>query len=462
MLKLTPPSSPSWHRLAACTLVASCASAFFSPSLAAPSAQASTEPKTMPPSYASAQDSDPMQLGWMQGFPPPADKQLRFADGSFFTFPALRWSVAHMRQFMPTVVVARGNSAPTLLPYRLDPQIDALRFRPNKAERDMTWQDSLWANYTDGIVVLHRGHIVYERYFGALTPDGQHAAMSVTKSITGLLGAALVAEGQLKADAPVQHYLPELAHSALGDASVRQVLDMSTALQFSEDYSDPKAEIWQYSAAGNPLPKPAGYSGPVGYYATLATLKKAGTHGEVFGYKTPNADAVGWLVARASGQPLNTLLSARLWQKMGMEHDAYFTVDELGTPFAGGGFNASLRDMARLGELLRNKGQWQGQQLLPASAIADIAQGGDKTVFARSAYRSSLPGWSYRDMWWHTGNAHGAYMARGVHGQALYIDPKAEMVIARFASHPIAANSANDATSLPAYEAVANYLMTKK
>ena len=118
--------------------------------------------------------------------------------------------------------------------------------------------------------------------------------------------------------------------------------------------------------------------------------------------------------------------------------------------------------MARLGELLRNKGQWQGQQLLPASAIADIAQGGDKTVFACSAYRSSLPGWSYRDLWWHTGNAHGAYMARGVHGQALYIDPKAEMVIARFASHPIAANSANDATSLPAYEVVANYLMTKK
>ena len=194
----------------------------------------------------------------------------------------------------------------------------------------------------------------------------------------------------------------------------------------------------------------------------MATLKKAGTHGGAFGYKTPNADAVGWLVTRASGQPLSTLLSARLWQKMGMEHDAYFTVDELGTPFAGGGFNASLRDMARLGELLRNKGQWQGQQLLPASAIADIAQGGDKTVFARSAYRSSLPGWSYRDMWWHTGNAHGAYMARGVHGQALYIDPKAEMVIARFASHPIAANSANDATSLPAYEAVANYLMTKK
>ena len=83
---------------------------------------------------------------------------------------------------------------------------------------------------------------------------------------------------------------------------------------------------------------------------------------------------------------------------MGMEQDAYITVDELGTPFSGGGFNASLRDMARLGELLRNKGLWQGQQLLPAQAVLEIAQGGDKTAFARSPYANSLPGWSYRVM----------------------------------------------------------------
>lgn len=72
-----------------------------------------------------------------------------------------------------------------------------------------------------------------------------------------------------------------------------------------------------------------------------------------------------------------------------------------------------------------------------------------------------MAGWSYHDMWWHTHNEHGAFMARGVYGQALYIDPKAEVVIARFASHPVAANAANDATSLPAYDAVARYLMSR-
>lgn len=400
-------------------------------------------------------------MGWMQGFPPPQDKRLNFADGSFFEFPAMRWSVVHMRELMPTVNVSRGLDAPDPLPYNLVPKIDALTFRPLNATQDMTWAESLWENYTDGILILHRGRIVYERYLGALTPDKQHAAMSVTKSLTGTLGAVLVAEGKLDADKRVAEYIPELKDSAFGDATVRQVLDMTTALQFSEDYANPKAEIWEYSGAGNPLPKPKGYHGPVGYYAALQTIKKAGTHGEAFGYKTPNADVMGWLIARASGQSVDELLSDRVWSKIGMEQDSCYSVDALGIPFLGGGFNAGLRDMARFGELIRNHGRWNGAQILPASAIEDIAHGGSKAAFAKSDH-PELPGWSYRDMWWHTGNSHGAFAARGVHGQTIYIDPAAEMVIVRFASHPIAANRANDATSLPAYEAVAQYLMKGK
>jgi CubicO group peptidase (beta-lactamase class C family) len=410
--------------------------------------------------YLSAQESDPIKMGWMQGFPPPKEKQLRFADGSFFEFPAMRWSVVHMREFMPTVNVSRGLKPAEPLPSQLDPHIDAITFRPLQANKDITWEESLWQNYTDGILILHRGRIVYERYMGALTPDKQHAAMSLTKSLTGTLGAMLVAEGKLDEDKLVADYIPELKHSAFGDATVRQVLNMTTALQFSEDYADPDAEIWTYSAAGNPLPKPPSYNGPVGYYAALQGIKKVGAHGRAFAYKTPNADVVGWLVARVSGQALDELLADRVWRKLGMEEDAYYSVDELGTPFAGGGFSAGLRDMARFGELIRNGGRWQDAQILPADAVAGIAAGGDKAAFAAGDH-PELSGWSYRDLWWHTGNANGAFTARGVHGQTIYIDPKAEMVIVRFASHPVAANSANDPTSLPAYQAVADYMMEK-
>ncbi len=145
-----------------------------------------------------------------------------------------------------------------------------------------------------------------------------------------------------------------------------------------------------------------------------------------------------------------------------MEQDAYFTVDSVGTEFAGGGLNTGLRDLARFGELMRRGGRWgglfDGRQVIPQAVVDDIRRGGDRAAFTPAGY-VTLPGWSYRNMWWVTHNEHGAYMARGIHGQAIYVDPTAEMVIARYASHPLAANANNDPTSLPAYHALARHLM---
>ena len=408
--------------------------------------------------FPSAQASDPAELGWMVGSPPPPERILRFDDGSYFRFPQMRWSVSNFRQLMPTVNVSHGLSAPSPLKRNLLDAIDTVSFIPLGADEPMTWQQSLLANYTDGIVVLHRGAIVYERYFGVLKAQGQHGAMSVTKTFMGTLAALLVAEGTLEPERKVAYYVPELAASAFGNATVRQLMDMTTGIRFSEDYADPNAEVWAHAAAGNPLPKPADYQGPRTYYEFLQTVQPQGKHGEAFHYRTANTDALGWVLARASGRNVAKLLSERIWSKLGAEQDAYMSVDSIGTPFAGGGLNSGLRDLARFGEMVRNNGRYNDQQILPAEVVTDIRNGASREDFAKAGY-SLLPGWSYRNMWWVTHNAHGAFMARGVHGQALYIDPAAEMVIARFASHPIAANSANDPTSLPAYAAVAKYLM---
>lgn len=411
--------------------------------------------------FLSAKESDPHNFGWMQGAPPPADKLLRASDGSFFTFPALRWSVVHMREFLPTKRVAKGVGAPSHLTYSLDKSIDNLLFVPDGSDKPMTWETSLMENYTDGILIMHKGEIVYERYFGELKEDEVHAVMSLTKSFTGTLASVLVVEGVIEECQPVKTYLPELANSAFGDATVRQVMDMTTGLKYSEDYADPNAEIWAYSAAGNPFPKPVDYQGPDGYCAYLETVKKQGEHDVAFGYKTVNTDVLGWIISRVTGKSVADLLSERIWSKLGMEQDAYYQVDGLGTPYAGGGLNAGLRDLGRFGELIRNHGEWQGKQLIPAGAVEDIRKGGSKDAFAKAGY-SQLKGWSYRDMWWITNNKNGAFSGRGVHGQAIYIDPAAEMVIVRLASHPVAGNAGNDPVSLPAYQAVADYLMQKK
>jgi CubicO group peptidase (beta-lactamase class C family) len=193
------------------------------------------------PSYPDADASDPARLGWMVGSPPPPDRMLRFEDGSYFQFPALRWSVSHFRQLMPTVNVSRGLAPAVPLPQAPREDIDELRFTPLGASQSMTWRDSLKANYTDGIVVLHKGRVVYERYFGVLKPEGQHGAMSVTKSFVGTLAAVMAAEGQLDPSRRVAEYVPELAASAFGNATVRQLMDMTTGIRFSEDYADPQA-----------------------------------------------------------------------------------------------------------------------------------------------------------------------------------------------------------------------------
>ncbi len=406
----------------------------------------------------SAEASDPRTLGWMTGFPPPADKIIRFTDSDYFSFPKLRWTVCHFRQLMPTIGVRRGLGDPLPFKRNIDASIDNVTFTPLGGGTEMTWRASLAANYTDGIVILHDGVIVYERYAGCLDEGGQHGAMSVTKSLTGLLGEMLVADGAIDETAKVGTIVPELAKSAFGDATVRQVLDMTTGLRYSEDYADPKADVWVYGAAGNPLPKPADYAGPRSYFEYLETVQKSGEHGAAFGYKTINTDALGWVIARVTGKSVADLLSERIWSKMGAEQDAYYTVDSIGTPFAGGGLNAGLRDLSRIGLLLLDDGVINGRRLVPQAAIARIRAGGDTELFKKAGY-GLLKGWSYRGMWWVSHNEHGAFMARGVHGQAIYIDPKARMVIARFSSHPQAGNAANDPTSLPAYDAVAKHLM---
>ena len=187
-------------------------------------------------------------------------------------------------------------------------------------------------------------------------------------------------------------------------------------------------------------------------------MKKLGTHGESFSYKTINTDVLGWIIQRITGLSLAENLSRRIWSRLGMEHDAYITVDTAGTEFAGGGLNTTLRDLARFGEMMRNDGQAQGQQVVPKAVVDDIRRGADPAKFTPAGY-VTLPGWSYRSMWWVSHNPHGAYMARGIHGQAIYIDPKAEMVIARYASFPQQANAFNDPTSLPAYHALAKFLI---
>jgi len=401
--------------------------------------------------------SDPAALQWMVGSPPPPDKLIQFADGSAFRFPRTRWSYSNVRRLVPTSAVPRGAAVLTL-PRAERTDLDAVTFTPTGQNDLMTWEQSLAANFTDGILVLHRGRVVYERYFGVLDAATPHLAFSVTKSFVATIAGVLAAEGALDDRATVATYLPELKHGGFGDATIAQLLDMTTGLKYSEDYVDDKAGIWALARAGNFRPRPPDYQGPASFYEYLQTILKDYEHGQRFAYKTANTDVLGWVLRRATGKTTSALMVEYLWSKLGVEQDAYFTIDTMGVEFAGAGLNLALRDLARFGEMMRLGGHYNGRQIVPAEVVDDIRAGGNRQQFAGAGY-TQLPGWSYRRMWWVSHNDHGAFAARGIHGQAVYVDPAAEMVVARFASHPQGANAHLDPTSLPAYHALAKHLL---
>lgn len=406
------------------------------------------------------QDNTALAAGWRDGFPTAGAPVTRPRECPVFQPPHNRWAFSHLRELQPTRRVGRGNAPVAELPRAMRPEIDALPFARFGDGAPTTWLAALEAIHADGAVVLHRGRIVYERYFGALDAQGEHMAMSITKSVVGTLGAMLAADGTLDENAFVTHYIPELAGSAFGSATVRQVMDMTTAIDYSEEYADPDAGVWKHARAGELLPRPAGYAGAEGYRQFLQSVgagRDGTVHGQAFAYRTVNTDVLGWLIARAAGQSVASLLGELIWSRLGAEQDASFALDGQGAEFAGGGLCTGLRDLARFGEAMRLGGFYNGAQIVPEAVVADIRRGADPARFALAGY-TRLAGWSYRNMWWVAHDAHGSFTAQGIHGQALHIDPVAEMVVARFASHPLATD-AHLPTSMPAFRALAAHLM---
>lgn len=390
--------------------------------------------------------SDPVTMGWMQGFPVPPERQVLWSRVDHWRFPQCRWAFSHFRALLPTARIS-GGGAGARLERAIDPGLADLTFTTETGDT-LRLDQALLESYTDGILIVHRGKVVFERWFGVTNPETRHIAFSVTKSFVGTLAAQLVTEGRLDPAASVASLVPELAHSGFADATVRQVMDMTTALDFSEEYTDPNSGIGGYSRAAGFVPAPADYAGAGDAWSFLQGVAANGTHGDAFTYRTCNTDVLNWIITRITGHSFVENLAQRLWAPLGLA-DADMMVDPIGTPFAGGGLCLRLEDLARFGEMLR----LGGEGVIAPEAIALIRAGGSPEKFDHDHY-PVLRGWSYGSQWWHSHAADGAFSARGIHGQALWVAPAAELVIARFGSHPVAGNAGNDPISVPMWHAI--------
>ncbi len=387
----------------------------------------------------------------MRGFPPKREAQVTLAN--WREAPLNRWSLHNVRQILPTQPIERGGTA-SALPREVQ-AIDRIGLRRADG-RTTTVGGVLGETFTDGFVVLHRGRIVHETYGAGMRPEDQHILFSVTKSVTATLAGIYVEKGLLDPDARVVRYIPEAKGSAYGTATVRHVLDMTVGIAFVEDYTSTTGDFVRYREASgwNPVFDPRKLSD---IRTFVTTLKPAGKHGHAFHYVSPNSDLLGWIIERATDTRFHELASRDLWGPMGAEFDAYMATDRVGTPRTAGGLCTSLRDLARFGQMMLERGQAQGRQVVPGAWIDDIRTNGDPKAWARGS-KGFLPGGRYRGKWYITGNEHDAFCGIGIHGQWLYVDPAASVVIAKFSSQPAAVDDAMDDLCLRAFDAVARSL----
>lgn len=389
----------------------------------------------------------------MQGFP--AAPEQRVTWGNWMSPPYNRWGFRSLARLRPSIDVEAGPGPASVFPAATR-SLEGLHFESVNGA-SVSVQEHLLASHTDAFLVLKAGEVVCERYFGGQRPQDRHIMFSVTKSLIGTLGEQLVSDGVLDPALPAAHYVPELAGSAFGDASVRQLFDMAVGIDYSEVYDDPDSESSQYGYACGFQPAPAAYARYASLYEYLPSLQKKGEHGGFFHYVTATTEALAWVMERASGESCPAMLQ-RVWQELGCERDGYFMADPWGRGVAGAGFSATLRDMGRFGLLLANGGRHQGRQLLGADTIERIAAGADPAIYAANAdFSEWTPGASYRSQWYVFNDHSLALMAGGIHGQYLFIDWPSRVVIVKQSSLPEAVTDL-DADSVRMLRAIAAHL----
>lgn len=400
---------------------------------------------------------DPALL--MQGFPPPP--AYRVNAGNWQQWPQKIWSFQHAAELFGTRTITRAGPV-TPLPQR-PTALDDLPV-PLVNAGATTWGQMLVSTHCDAVLVLHRGQVVHERYFNGMQPQTPHLLFSATKSMAGLMAATCVAEGLLDDGARVDSVIPELSGSAWGGATVRQVMDMTDGVDFSEDYVDERSDIFGYVAAVGWLPGQGTGKGatPIGICDNLVTHRRLHpqARGSAFRYRSPATDVTAWLAQRAAQQSVSAWLQQRLWQPLGMEADASLMLDPTGTEICFAGLSATTRDVARLGQLLLQRGQHGGAQLLPAAVVDDLVRGGSSQAFAQGGFVANNPareGWSYRSQWW-VDPRRGFFAAMGAFGQRLFVCPEHNAVLVFFGSHPQPVAARIDELQLPAIHTLLRHL----
>lgn len=366
----------------------------------------------------------------MSGFPSAMSDQVTLEN--WRTAPYLKWAFQHVREIVPSADIP--NAPGDVWNLSSEPK-DFSSFGFEHGGKKYGLEKFLDETDTDGLVILHRGKVILERYANGMTSNTPHILMSVSKSLTAIVAGILVEQGRLDPEQKIASIIPELKDSVYSETTVRHVLDMRVGLDFDEDYLAVSGPIIEYRKATNWNPLGPGER-PSDLRTYLAAMKaQSGPDGGPFHYVSTNTDLLGWILERASGIRFADLLSTLLWKPMGAQCPAYITVDRLGAPRCAGGICTTTMDLARVGQLILQNGRRNGTPIIPVHWIEDMLGGGDPKAWAAGDLISYFGdrAMHYRNKWYKLRERDVAF-GLGVYGQNIFVDRANELVIAKVSS----------------------------
>lgn len=328
------------------------------------------------------------------------------------------WS-AMDRVGVPVRTVARG---PAVMPLPDAAVLPAIRYRWRNLGYSL--DDYLARRRVTGLLILKNGEVIAQRYRYARTPEARFLSFSMAKSVTSLLVGIALDKGLIASlDDPAARYVKDLEGSAYGGTTVRQLLRMSSGVRFTERYdgNDDIARLSRAIAGNGPRP--------------LALLRsfdeRIAPAGEKFAYATAESEVLGRVLTGATGKTMAELTSEWLWKPLGAEREAFWRIGADGQEQAGGGFNATLRDWGRLGVLLANDGQRDGQPIVPREYLRDATD----TARQPGAFapRTATPFLGYGYQFWLYPLKTRTFALLGIHGQTMYVQPSSGIVMVQTA-----------------------------
>jgi len=332
-------------------------------------------------------------------------------------------SLSHLDRVLSSNPVARAAVASPLA--RADAEI-TLSYRHLGA--DHTLADYLERHPATGLLILKGETILFEHYRYARTDRDRFTSESMAKTITAMLVGIAVAEGAIKSiDDPAADYVPELKGSEFGRTPIRALLHMASGIAFSETYdgTDDSAqfnrELWRHNGPGDAA-------------AIMKFNSRIAEPDSFWYYAGINTELLGLILTRALKLPLAAYLEQHIWQRIGTEADATWVVDAAGQEAAFCCFNAVLRDWGRLGLLLANDGAWHGEQLIPRQWVIDATTAAPPGNFLAPGTVTPLYGYGYQV--WIMPGPRRQFALLGIHGQALFVDPAAKLVLVHTAVRP--------------------------